>query len=266
MGDAPHRPPLLVLMGFGASVEWQWHPNVQALARRHRLIVPDLVFFGGSHGRDAAPTLELQARTVLALMDRLGISRTDVLGLSYGGFVTFLLAAEAPARFGRLISVACPGPVVERRDLEDMCARFGVAQMADLLLPTRPAGVRALLEVAWVRPPPVPAALLAATLDVLFSHAVDEKRALLEDLVRRADAPPELPHLGPTLLLWGEHDRVFPVELAHRLAARIGPQARLEIIPDTAHAPQLEKPKAFNRLVLDFLSPPRRPTSANPRG
>ena len=45
-------PPLLLLMGFGASVEWQFHPNVAALARRHQLIIPDLVHFGGSESEE----------------------------------------------------------------------------------------------------------------------------------------------------------------------------------------------------------------------
>ncbi len=102
-------PPLLLLMGFGASVEWQFHPNVAALARRHQLIIPDLVHFGGSKSEET-PCLEMQTRVAFELLDHLGVRSADVLGLSYGGFVALWMASDRPSRVERLVLVACPGP------------------------------------------------------------------------------------------------------------------------------------------------------------
>jgi pimeloyl-ACP methyl ester carboxylesterase len=56
-----------------------------------------------------------------------------------------------------------------------------------------------------------------------------------------------------TLVVWGEHDRIFPVDLARRLVAHLGGRARLAVLPEAAHAPNLEHPTPFNRHVLDFL-------------
>ncbi|WP_310488705.1 alpha/beta fold hydrolase, partial [Chamaesiphon sp. VAR_69_metabat_338] len=57
----------------------------------------------------------------------------------------------------------------------------------------------------------------------------------------------------PTLIMWGEQDRIIPVKHAYVAAAGL-PHNQLEIFPDCGHHPYLEYPAKFNRLVLDFLS------------
>ncbi|MBC7224220.1 MAG: alpha/beta fold hydrolase [Anaerolineae bacterium] len=73
----------------------------------------------------------------------------------------------------------------------------------------------------------------------------------------------ELARVGrPTLVAWGEDDRVIPVAEGHRLARAI-PGARLEVIPDVTkvpgapdwagHHPMRFRPDAFNPVLQDFL-------------
>ena len=57
----------------------------------------------------------------------------------------------------------------------------------------------------------------------------------------------------PTLVVWGEHDPVLPLAVGRRLVASIGHAARLEVIPETRHVPNLERPELVNALMLPFF-------------
>lgn len=249
-------PALVMLQGFGADALWQWHNQIPALAPRFRLCAPDLLGFGGSVPRAAQLTVEGQVAVVLDMLDALGIERCDLVGVSYGGIVAWLLASRYPDRIRRLVLVGSPGPAVGRSDYEAMLTRFGVRHVAELMLPRDPEGVRRLIEIAWYRPPVIPAFALRDAHRRMFTSQVEHKRALLDDLVSRMDEPRD--HLTvpqETLLVWGEHDRVFPVSLGLRLQRRMGANARLHVIADAAHAPNQERVRTFNRLLTDFLSP-----------
>ena len=88
---------------------------------------------------------------------------------------------------------------------------------------------------------------------------MEEKRELLDELVSHLDQP-DLDSDGydaiteSVLIVWGVYDRVFPIHLGRRMARALGPKGRLEVLPRTAHAPNLERPRLFNRLVLRFLA------------
>jgi 4,5:9,10-diseco-3-hydroxy-5,9,17-trioxoandrosta-1(10),2-diene-4-oate hydrolase len=58
---------------------------------------------------------------------------------------------------------------------------------------------------------------------------------------------------APTLVIWGNQDRILPVEQAHR-AARELPDARLHVLDPCGHVPNIERAEEFNALVTDFLS------------
>ena len=83
-------------------------------------------------------------------------------------------------------------------------------------------------------------------------------RRMLEATVQllQADWNRKLPLVrAPTLVIWGEHDRVCPPVIGRRIAELV-PDARLVIIPGAAHNPMWERPARFDREVLDFLLAP----------
>eukprot|EP00245_Coleochaete_scutata_P003010 TRINITY_DN1428_c0_g1_i4.p1 TRINITY_DN1428_c0_g1~~TRINITY_DN1428_c0_g1_i4.p1 ORF type:complete len:140 (+),score=23.33 TRINITY_DN1428_c0_g1_i4:547-966(+) len=117
------------------------------------------------------------------------------------------------------------------------------------------------MEVASVRPPPTTDWILRQTLDHMFRDMVEEKRELLTHLKSYIDDPATLhiPKLEKeTLIVWGERDMVFPVELAHRLAAFLGARSIVEVMNNTAHLPNAENPRLYNNIILNFLRQPRR--------
>src|SRR5690606_19241698 len=136
-----------------------------------------------------------------------------------------------------------------------MVERLGVREMSDLLVPSHPSAVRQLLAVAHHRPPMVPDVACRDAFRWFFRQHREERRAIMRSLSARIGDPELLARTidREALVLWGEHDRVFPVDLARKLTRSIGGRARLHVIPDTAHAPNQERGAEYSRVVQGFL-------------
>lgn len=245
--------PLVLLHGFGGDGVGTWRAQLEPLADERRVLVPDLLWFGRSTG-GGSPGLDAQVAAVLAMLDHAGVAKVDVMGISYGGFVTLGLLGAAPERVNRVILVDSPGPFFSSADQAAMLARFGVSTVEELFLPDTPEDVGVLLDLTWHAPLRVPRPILAGLLRESFSAHREQQRALLADLQRRRDSPgmPSFDGRPRPLVVWGEHDEVFPLADGEELADAIG--AEWVVIPDTAHGPSAEKPAAFNAAVIDYLS------------
>lgn len=243
--------PVLVVPGFGVDNLWQWYPQLPALARKRHVVAPDLLGFGGSGSPGQAGVLARQTQACGQLMESLGHRDYDVLGLSYGGFVALALASEG-APIGRLVISDCPGPCFDYGDYERLCERFEVDHIAQLLMPGDAAGVRRLLHVAWHNPPWIPDFVLADVHAATFVARRAEQRPVLDDLVEQTRSPPDIRIRQPTLVLWGEHDRFFPLSGGERLVERLD-DATLHVFGGNAHAPNLQSSGDFTRRALSFL-------------
>lgn len=248
--------PVVLLHGFGANGLWTWHPQIDALADSHQLIIPDLIWFGESYAKEEAYSLEFQAESFLSLLAHEGISKVDLVGISYGGLVVFNMAIAAPDVVDRLVMVDSPGPVFTVQDQAEMLERMGVTSTADIVIPESAEDLPKLFRLAYHRPPKLPRFLLNDTYNQLFTKYVPEKRELLAYLennrARLTTAEWEIPHR--TLVLWGEQDPLFTPEVGQRLALQIGDNAEFKAIPEASHAPNIEQPKSFNILLSTFLS------------
>jgi pimeloyl-ACP methyl ester carboxylesterase len=246
-------PTVVLVHGFGASGMWLWYPQVVDLARDHRVVMPDLIWFGESRSDDRDFTLDHQVRAVEALLDRLGDREADVVGVSYGGLVAHELASDRVAAVRHLVLVDSPGRVYTREDYHRLCARFGVDHLGKVLVARDARGVETLLDLAYFDPPWVPTFALEQTLTFLYSTQQDERVALLDALLRDQDALTSRPATlrAKTLLIWGREDPVFPLEVGHRLSASL--KAPLRVLDRARHAPNLEHPEEFNRILRGFL-------------
>nr|BAD95155.1 hypothetical protein [Arabidopsis thaliana] len=93
---------------------------------------------------------------------------------------------------------------------------------------------------------------------------MEEKRELIKAIPKDRIIS-EIPKLKqPTLIIWGEHDQVFPLEMGKRLEKHVGDNGKLVIIKRTGHIFNFEKPKKFIKLLKSFLletSKPQIPVS-----
>jgi pimeloyl-ACP methyl ester carboxylesterase len=248
--------PVLLLHGFGASAIWQWHSQAHALAKDRRVIIPNLLWFGGSSSENRDFRLDHQVLVVRELLKHLDVEQVDVVGISYGGVVAWALANEFPEAVRRAVIMDSPGTAYTDADYADLLTRFGMTDsLGPLLVPSSGDAVQTLMELAYYRPPTIPKGLREQVVRDLYGEYREEKVLLLETMVGQMD---ELRARAremtiPTLVVWGDQDPVFPLEIAHRLAERLGENGRLQVIKNAKHAPNLEHRGEVNRLLREFL-------------
>ncbi|KAF8036136.1 hypothetical protein BT93_C1976 [Corymbia citriodora subsp. variegata] len=253
--SAPRRPALVFLHGFGPKAIWQWRQQAQHFAAEFDVYIPDLVFFGGSATRSAERSEAFQAAAVGKLLEEAGVERYSVVGTSYGGFVAYHMARMWPERVERAV-IASSGINRRRADGEEMARRAGAENPADIMLPETAASMRRLLGLAVSRrfSSMVPDFVLNDVIHRLYSENRKEKIELLRGCTTGKDDTPQVSALQQeVLLVWGENDRIFPVEMAHELKGLLGEKVRLEVMKNTGHVPQLEDTARFNEIVEGFL-------------
>jgi pimeloyl-ACP methyl ester carboxylesterase len=248
--DAGRGRPLVLLHGFPLSSA-MWVPQRRALADVCRVITPDQRGFGRSPLGDDSPSLEYVADDLAALLDRLGLDRVVLGGLSMGGYVAMRFSARYPERVAGLVLVdtkatADPPEVLDRRELvaRRMLEPGGAEALARELVPgmvgrttreERPEVLRQLGDLVRAAPPESIAwgsramAARPDSLDVLATMSV------------------------PALVVVGEEDEVTPPSDAEAMVGVL-PDARLVRIPRAGHMSSLEDPEVFDEAVRDFVT------------
>ncbi|GAA2986067.1 hypothetical protein JCM13580A_02010 [Streptomyces drozdowiczii] len=238
--------PLVLLAGQANNHHWwdlvrtDFHPARSTLTLDYRGT-------GDSDKPDTPHSTELFAQDVIAVLDDLGIDRTDIYGTSMGGRVAQQLAARHPHRVSSLI-LGCTSPGGPHSIERDNDVSLALAQ-------TRPGAARqALLDLMytpqWLADHPGPHHTLGDPRMPSHSrrhHLAASNRHNAWDLLPIISAP--------TLVLHGTDDLLNPTANAPLLADRI-PNAPLHLIPDARHAYFEEARAHAGRLVLDFLAPP----------
>ena len=104
-----------------------------------------------------SPSLDLQSTTFLALLRHLNIQQADVMGISYGGFVTMEMKRTGEANeVGRIIVIDSPGGHFDEEEEAAMLQRFGVSDPKDIFVPQDWRAVRRLIGLVFYRPPYMP--------------------------------------------------------------------------------------------------------------
>ncbi|KAI6699552.1 hypothetical protein NL676_013876 [Syzygium grande] len=257
----PNKPNLLLLHGLGANGMWQWSMFISRFIETFNLYVPDLLFFGESCTTRPERTSSFRLRVLKAQ----GVRKTKVVGPSYGGFVAYSLAAQFPEMVEKLV-LCCAGVCMEEKDIEDGMFQVKSADEAvSLLLPQTPEKMKEMLKVVFYKPVwNVPNCILQDFLDVMCTEYTQEWTGLLNALLkdRKMSNLPKITQ--PTLIIWGEYDKVFPLELGHRLKRHLDENAQLVVIKDCGHAMTGGEMKEMNKRMKSFLvDRPLSPEKAN---
>lgn len=101
-------PPLLLVHGMGTA-GYSWRYMLEPLGRRFRLVIPDLPGAGDSDCPDLYLGAGVQAKTIVRLIDALGLRGRPVIGNSMGGYLCMRAALLDPGALGRLVNLHSPG-------------------------------------------------------------------------------------------------------------------------------------------------------------
>ncbi|GMQ02367.1 hypothetical protein CsSME_00048635 [Camellia sinensis var. sinensis] len=250
----PKKPAVVLIHGFGPDALWQWRKQAVFLAHDFEVYIPNLVFFGNSTTKSGKRSEVFQAESVGKLVEKLGIKRYSVVGTSYGGFVAYRMGLMWPERVEKVV-IASSGVNMSPTDNPDLLNRAQLHKIEDLMLPASPSHLRTLLSLAVFRPLHyIPDFFLNDVLHKLYSGNRKEKMELLKGLTLGRDDTENLsPLQQEVLIVWGEHDQIFQLEKAIKLKEFLGEKARLQVISNTAHVPQIEDPTHFNNIIELFL-------------
>jgi len=224
---------LLLLHGFtGASGDWAHVFDLEELARTYRVIAIDL----RGHGRSTLPsgefTIRRCAEDVHGLLDRLEIERFCAIGMSLGAKTLLHMATQQPARpRAQVLVSATPYFPAEAR-----------AIMRQASLESTPEAERQALRARHAHGDEQIQALFAIARGFADSHA---------DM---CFTPPLLSTIAArTLIVHGDHDPLYPVELALALYRSI-PNSALCVLPRSGHGPIFAEWKAaFVAAALAFV-------------
>jgi pimeloyl-ACP methyl ester carboxylesterase len=245
-------PAVILLHGMGASLH-TWQPWADSLAAKYRVIRYDLPGFGLTGADPTGVYSEARGVEVLmALMDRLGLARATLIGNSMGGRLAWNAAAAKPARVDKLVLISPDGFASQGFEYGKAPAVPSVLRLMQYVLP-KPM-LRSSLKPAYADPGRMTDAIVTRYYDLLLAPGV--RSAMLARMEQSRLVPPE-PLLAsitaPTLLVWGEQDRMIPVSNAADYLKAM-PGATLVRLPTLGHVPHEEDPATSLAPVLAFLA------------
>lgn len=276
LGSEDH-PPLVLLHGFGAG-SGHWRHNASALAAAGWCVFSlDLLGFGASEQPALRLDNRLWARQLEGFLREVVGGPAVLVGHSLGGLVALSCAVFFPAAVRAVVAAPLPDPTLlladpqtpgsspRRRPWRRRLRRFAVTWLCRLLplelivpllahSPLLDLGIQS----AYARP-----VIGDGELHRLIAQparrpgAVRALRAMSIAMALRphgATAPVLLRRLGlPLLLVWGEADRLVPLDVA-RQCRRLRPDLALRILPEAGHCPHDECPDAFHAALLPWLA------------
>ncbi|MCB0864196.1 MAG: alpha/beta fold hydrolase [Solirubrobacterales bacterium] len=258
---AGEGPPLLLLHGIAGSYE-TWAPLIPSLSRDFTVIAPDML----GHGRSAKPrgdySLGAYAAGARDILLALGHESATVVGHSLGGGVAMQFAYQFPAHTQRLVLVSSGGlgeevnialraatlpgsefvlPFITKawvtgtgRRIGEILSTFGLMPNADITEIAR--GYASLAD------PHARSAFIHTARSVIDHKG---QRVSARDRLYLADSV-------PSLIVWGERDRIIPVRHGERAASEM-PGSRFELFERSGHFPHLDQPTRFARLLTEFI-------------
>ena len=246
--------PLVLIAGLGYPL-WQWHRMVPYLTEHFQVVVFDNRGVGQTDKPVGPYTAQMLAADTVGLLDGLGIGKAIVMGHSMGGFIAQAMALDYPRRVSKLIlsSTNFGGPHHVPITLEAMTV---LADMTSDPVTRFKNGLAVSTAPGYVEANPE---MIKAWLDWRITNPLDiagyqAQMAIGLALVTEAAAfENRLPNLTvPTLIMFGEHDKVVPPANANLLAAKI-PNSKVAILPNAGHFFPIEIPEAASKTMIDFI-------------
>lgn len=233
--------PLVLLHGYGFS-STMWVDNIKALSERNRVYTVD--FIGDINKSVATKQIETKMDCVTwfdEVLEELHIQNTNVMGLSYGGFLAFLFAIQLPDRINKLVAIS-PGASLlpQRKSFFLRCLFAGIFPTAKNL--------NRLMDYMCMKGNNVNEAVRNQFVDAM-QNCIPRIKVFAgyltdEELVKVQ---------CPTLLLLGDHEVQYDPYIAVERAKKLISKLQAEVIGNAGHGLPMERPEIVNKHVTEFL-------------
>jgi pimeloyl-ACP methyl ester carboxylesterase len=229
-----------------------WQPQVEFLSPNYRVIVPELRGYGVTPlpAGKRVTLLDDFAEDILALADHLRIERFAIVGLSLGGQIVLETHRQAPERIRALVladtfaSLDTPEMKQTRLETADRFDRDGFGNFAT-------ESLHKMMTPANAQSFPAVAEHIMRMINESNPHGA---AAALRGRTMRRDYIPLLSEIRvPSLIIVGRYDAFTPVLLSEEMHRGI-PGSGLEIIENSGHMTNLERPDEFNSILGSFLA------------
>ncbi|MCB9643177.1 MAG: alpha/beta hydrolase [Myxococcales bacterium] len=259
--------PIVFIHGFGGNASQTWRTQMVHFSKSYRVFAPDIYWFGESqpNNKQVVGTPADQADAIAELLDRHGIAKAHVVGVSFGGYISLAFAIRHPQKVERLVAVDSAGIEPTTAEREKMMKAFAYAKgsLADLLIPKSTQDLEKFLSKVFYKPHPIPGFALEPTLKQIFWKNKEQREQIALFLTGNFIKAEQLKGIQkPTAVFWGQHDPLLLPSMGQRLAQSI-PKAQFRIFKESGHMPMLEENKLFNAALSNFLqSPPLSATAS----
>ncbi len=249
--------PIVLIHGTGASLH-TWLPWVKGLSNR-RVITLDLPAYGLT-GPNATSDYSTQkyVETVDSLLIKLNINRFIIGGNSLGGNVSWNYAVAHPEKVAKLILVDAAGYKMKSTSVPIAFKLARVPVLNNLLRYITPRFIiEKSVKNVYADQSKVSDALIKRYFDLTLREgnrqAFIERMSVPRNTIENLDASVLIKTVNiPTLILWGDQDRLIPIENAEKFHADL-PNDTLVILKNLGHVPMEEDPAATLAVLKQFL-------------
>ncbi len=234
--------PLVLLHGFGGDINI-WVFNQETLAAEHTVYALDLPGHGASTKDVGDGDLDSFVGVLTDFLDAMEVEKAHLAGHSMGGAIAGAFAKAHPDRVASLILIASVG----------LGEEINEEYIEGFIAANRRREMKNTLGMLFANPDLVTRQLVQDVMKFKRLDGVDEALRKVADKIfpdgKQADVP-DLSELSvPILAIWGSEDGIVPVSHSENLPEN----ARVEVLKDTGHMPQMEAAGKVNRLVGEFL-------------
>jgi len=243
--------PVLLIAGLGCDSQ-SWQPIIKEISKRFQAIIFDNRGVGRSDIPILPYTIRDMADDALKLLDHLNVRSTNVIAYSMGGYIAQEFAIRYPERVSKLI-LESTAPISSARnnllfenflkwrlhgmDLETWMRAWSFWLFAPQRFEDR-SFIDAYIKAALEYPYPQSISAFKGQIEAISAHNTRDRLRSIQ---------------AETLVIAGKDDILILPEESEDLTKRI-PKCSLLVVEDAAHSVYVEKPKAFIRAVLEFLS------------
>jgi len=236
--SGPKDAQALVLLHATSASATMWFPNIADLSRNYRTFALDTI---GEPGKSVVSNPP-QKRSDYALwltdvFNHLNIAQADVVGASYGGWVTMNLALYSPERVKKIVLLSPPAAFVSFNKM------YILRIFPSMVFPIR-LFINNSLRPLFVKRPS----------EIFFEQLALAAKCKFKEVFPTEFTDDELRQIKiPALLLIGEKEVIFSAPKAINRAKRLMPDIQAEMIPEASHIPSMDQPEMVDARILKFL-------------